>query len=216
MICRQNQSDSGNTFALTIGQNYEIIDETRDFYIVENDNGSEQRYHKRYFEHATGRSRRRGGTRNTRTAPATPVVQRVNIENLNGNNSNGIRVSVINGNNTTTQDLSLALQTTNISCGLQQASGINTVSTRVNQLLDAATFEQRGELRDRIFNRLFSRIASNNRNTGGLLLSTNTNANHFAMLDDALDELAGESIEFPNPNSGNDIMTWVLNLNALR
>lgn len=117
VICISNMSGT-STLALTVNNQYEVVRETRDFYIVVNDNNVEQRYGKTKFTivpegnapqapaaQPTGnRVSNRAAAQPTPPAPtrARPAVVRKTDQEI----IDTVRVNIVNSNNTTSVTVS--------------------------------------------------------------------------------------------------------------
>tara|TARA_R110000850_G_scaffold84920_1_gene182226 strand:+ start:9815 stop:10525 length:711 start_codon:yes stop_codon:yes gene_type:complete len=107
-----------------------------------------------------------------------------------------------------------------ISCGLKQLSNIgcyDIITRRVNeayQNIDVAV--TRNDV-NAIANKIFSSILTSiflSSNTGGIISSTNTNSDYFEELNEVMMTFPVSVSRVHNPNSGNEIITYVFDMEA--
>jgi MoaA/NifB/PqqE/SkfB family radical SAM enzyme len=174
---------------LTRNKNYEAI-EDGEAYVVTNDIGFRARYAKKYF----------------RVVPEAPVTRRlldlltVTIEDED------VRIVL----NRTTREVSLSVDATEISCGIDQISGISNLKSTVNSMYAAKAADIEGtktEMFATIMNVILEELRRDNKMCW--LVSDQVRDSDIE-LDAYLTSIAVSAITGNNPNSGNDITLWVI------
>lgn len=204
---------NSKNYNLTQGREYEVdVDpQNRDRYIMRNDRNLQSRYATNLFEDVV-------------IPEPEPVRVRLPIEQSIHEMrivDNTINISFYENENVTFTGFGLSLKNgrLNCSCGLTELSGISGYSgvkvNLENSLPADVTLTEADKIM--ICNRIFSRQLSNitsDINYGGVILSTNTNCNNFEQIDEVMETFNVTSSRMINPNSNNEIIVYVLNLEA--
>ena len=197
-------------YRLTLGKIYEVHDESRDFYTIINDNNVGVRYAKRLF--ATEEEIEAA-------APTPPARTEADVIASITYNATISRVQFTDINNelqTVTKRFSVS--GSNISCGVNQTSGINNQISEIDAFFDLDEDDFLA-VRKALFTRCVEEYVLNIRNAGNqamAILSTNVSGednDHEADEDmlEVLDTLAHKTSDtMRNPNSDRDIRVWIL------
>lgn len=214
---------TGSNKAISRNTEYEVVEETTERYSIINDNGVQKNYAKKLFRVIP------------EILPVT-VIDELNIETTATINPDGtaisfnISCSFIGRNrfNYNTDDV-LFLNTTNISCGIHQISGLNNfinhnllLKTRFENYLNEHrnTFvlnpainleETYKDIYTSLLQDLIAIFQGDRIRTGVLLLSTTTGSINLNLdFKAALDEISETKVVTRNPNSNNQIQMWTL------
>jgi len=196
-------------YKLTLGNIYEVHNESRDFYTIINDNGVGVRYAKRLFEEV----------QEVVVPPAPPARTEADmIASITFNTVNS-RVQFVDLENTLrTVDNRFSQTGSNISCGVAETSGINNQIVTIDQLFDLDEDDYL-EIRKALFKRCIEEYAINRRQAGNrimTIMSTNVSGRDGGAEADedmlsVLDELAHRTSDtMENPNSHRNIKVWVM------
>lgn len=221
----------GETKLLTIGNEYEVINESDNRYTILNDKGIQKNYAKNLFDVFV----------EVPPVPAKIIINELNIEtnaDSIGDEEDGysdINVSIeIKGDNNFDFKYKLGgieSYDSEISCGVSQLTGINSMMLafanlkyNLKEYISENNFELNEEInlndtlkdiKSGVLQDITAEVSESNQSCGILLISTNITDNKD--LDDdiveLLDEMSVSVNEFNNPNSGNTCKIWNINLN---
>ena len=203
---KQIKCTLNNGYNITIGNTYNLLQESQDFYWLVNDNQKTVKYGKNMFELIEDEI----------IPEPIPVVQRTEADMVDSVTISGSTLSYINlDNNIVNFSVGLEENDTNISCGIGQLSGINSLVSIINSRVpqDDDYIDLRKELLRKY---LISNAKSNDyrdENAAMWLISTAIKDIDEDMIS-VLDEVADTVSEVKNnPNSGNDIKMWIFYTN---
>lgn len=208
--------DSGSNKLITVGNEYEVISETDNRYVILNDKGIQKNYSKNLFKEVEYENNN--------------LVEEIDVETDVYIERNEIYFNIkvkmegfddfIYGNTVG------CLLDTDISCGIKQISGLNDImSFEKNFRFDFSEHIEENNIDlgeeidlDDLFNEVIASLFSDlleklNETCLYVLLSTNlnNNENYNDNVVDVLNNIAeNETLVGDNPNSGNDIQLWVL------
>jgi hypothetical protein len=177
---------------LTLNQEYEVVEQSVDFYHIINNNGAEARYSKDYFEAVDEEI----------AEEARPVVE-LHVEDEVGVVENDItfKIDIENSFHIITISLNgeikVKLYCIEVAgnCGTWSVSGINSV-------MDTFGHDLFADVMDRLMEFLTDETSK-----GCIVFSTNTSENEDVV--EWLDrQCSGNTSEFYNPNSSNDVAIW--------
>ena len=180
-------------YNLTRGEEYTLIKEDDKYYHVINNRGLDARYYKSLFED------NRPVSSNVASIIKSIVVRETS------SNQVSVTYDIGGGRN---KRISCAITTTgtSISCGIHQLYNINSL---ISSILYAVTGKDKNAISGAIFKKVIKYKLTKSR-TSYFLLSTNTNATGFKIMDKELDAMAEYSTQRRNPNSSNTIKLWIL------
>jgi hypothetical protein len=162
-------------YNLTSDKSYETIHENDEFYTVINDKGFAGNYKKELFE----------------------VIPEFSFNTNNG-------ILTINGQSFGEIREILITSSTNISCGINQWSGIDGLISCINEEISE-------EDTIAILKACFRQLISNQLNISMLLMSTTVSGDNH-LVTEALSDWEVITQTGRNGNSGNDIILWVIKL----
>jgi len=211
--------DSGSNKLITVGNEYEIISETDNRYVILNDKGIQKNYSKNLFKEVEHEQNN--------------LVEELDIEtdvNIDLNEIYfKIKVKIDGFNDFLYQDKVACLLDTDISCGIKQISGLNDIMIFEQDFrdyfneyilennIDLGEELDLNELFNETITALFNDLLSKLSETClYALLSTNLDNNEVYNdnVVNALNNIAeNEILVGDNPNSGNQIQLWVLKCN---
>ena len=234
VVCRK----TGNTKSISVNTSYTTISETEKRYTLVNDKGIQANYCKSLFteEVATPTRTRAPRVAAVPVAPAPVAVPNTQINEVDvtvsvnyDDEENEFNVSLV----ATTESgfrhensITLKETSTSISCGIFQLTSLDTlcqtitnfkrnIFTQLNALqnTDVNVSEDdinTAELLEGVINEL---VENADDTIGLLLLSTNTNsALTTRTYREVLDRMSATTVETLNPNSGNRIKLWTLQI----
>ena len=234
VVCRK----TGNTKSISVNTSYTTISETEKRYTLVNDKGIQANYCKSLFteeEVATPTRTRAPRVAATPVAPAPVAVPNTQINEVD------VTVSVNYDDEENEFDVSLVATTesgfrhensiileetsTSISCGIFQLTSLdnlcNTITlfkeqifTQLNNLQNTDVNVSQDDINTAdILESVINELVENAEDTGLLLLSTNTNsALTTPTYREVLDRMSATTVETLNPNSGNRIKLWTLQI----
>ena len=215
----------GETKLLTIGNEYEVINESGNRYTILNDRGIQKNYSKNLFNVVA----------EIPVAPPVPAKIIINELNIETNaeydeDDSSINVSIdIKGDNNFNFKYSfrdIGIHDTEISCGISQLTGLNrtmiqfvNLKSNLTKYIEDNNFELNVEInlndtlkdiKSGVLQDITAEVLG-----GILLISTNITNNEDLDEDliELLDEMSVSVNEFNNPNSGNTCKIWNINLN---
>lgn len=197
-------------YKLTVGRQYDITKETTDYFYIVNDAGTAAKYVRELFQRGPGRVANAPVPQPAAPRPVAPPppprrTSRDVIASMRGSNAN-VTFNDINNRQRILQN-PFSYNDTEISCGVRQVSNLNVLFERVENAFDDDDDyleEKKALLRIALTNFLIERDG-----VAMYLLSTNLNGQEPEMIE-VMDEVAGVTSEVKrNPNSGNDIKTWI-------
>jgi len=183
-------------YRLTVDNEYSVEDTNDDFYLVINDNGKQVRYSKDLFEDVI----------------LEDTIEQI-LERVSLNPNRVINSFSIDGNNITFNNTTLlgCFDNTHLSCGIGFITNINEAYNRIHTALIDYVNENRSDLVQQVFKKLFKlNVERINQPKLFYLSSTNTNYIHFEAIDSVLSQFTVSGITGHNPNSGNEIKLWVM------
>ena len=233
VVCRK----TGNTKSISVNTSYTTISETEKRYTLVNDKGIQANYCKSLFteEVATPTRTRAPRVAAVPVAPAPVAVPNTQINEVDvtvsvnyDDEENEFDVSLV----ATTEsgfrhenNITLSENTTSISCGIQQLTSLdnlcNTITlfkeqifTRLNNLQNTDVNVSQDDINTAdILESVINELVENAEDTGLLLLSTNVNSTlTTSEYREVLDRMSASVVETLNPNSGNRIKLWTLQI----
>ena len=233
VVCRK----TGNTKSISINTSYTTISETEKRYTLVNDKGIQANYCKSLFteEVATPTRTRAPRVAAVPVAPAPVAVPNTQINEVDvtvsvnyDDEENEFTVSLV----ATTEsgfrhENSIILEetSTSISCGIFQLTSLdnlcNTITlfkeqifTQLNNLQNTDVNVSQDDINTAdILESVINELVENAEDTGLLLLSTNTNSTLTTpTYREVLDRMSATTVETLNPNSGNRIKLWTLQI----
>lgn len=214
-------------YKLTENNDYDVIREEDNFFIINNDNNKVVRYAKELFEEiednpiaeeeAAPQRGRRGPQIAQQVAPPPPpplTLQEI-IDSIKYNNNTLIfkttnRLDVVISNNFDTNNA------TSASCGINDVSGINSTEEQINDIIiycfDDLNNDDQVELSKVLFKKCISNFVLDNENTNreAAFSLLSTTADLDIEFQDALSDLSVFKSEIRhNPNSDNMIIVWM-------
>ena len=233
VVCRK----TGNTKSISINTSYTTISETEKRYTLVNDKGIQANYCKSLFteEVATPTRTRAPRVAAVPVAPAPVAVPNTQINEVDvtvsvnyDDEENEFTVSLV----ATTEsgfrhENSIILEetSTSISCGIFQLTSLdnlcNTITlfkeqifTQLNNLQNTDVNVSQDDINTAdILESVINELVENAEDTGLLLLSTNTNSVLTTpTYREVLDRMSATTVETLNPNSGNRIKLWTLQI----
>jgi hypothetical protein len=179
---------------LTLNHQYEAV-EDGEVYVVTNDAGFRSRYAKKYF----------------RVVPEAPVnrnlLDLLTVAAENFDDGIGIDITL----NRTNRHVTLGISPTEISCGIDEIEGISELKSTINDMYAHKMADIIGTKED-MFRAIMTEILRElheEENKMCWLLSDAIKTTDTE-LDAVLTELAEISTTGRNPNSGHDIILWVI------
>ena len=233
VVCRK----TGNTKSISVNTSYTTISETEKRYTLVNDKGIQANYCKSLFteEVATPTRTRAPRVAAVPVAPAPVAVPNTQINEVDvtvsvnyDDEENEFDVSLV----ATTEsgfrhenNITLSENTTSISCGIQQLTSLdnlcNTITlfkeqifTQLNNLQNTDVNVSQDDINTAdILESVINELVENAEDTGLLLLSTNVNSTlTTSEYREVLDRMSASVVETLNPNSGNRIKLWTLQI----
>lgn len=233
LICKESKN-----YKITPGTEYEVLRNEREYVIIRNDNNKVVRYAKNLFDSipdiqeepapvAPRRGRPRNQERPQPAAQAVPVVNRnLSLEEI----IQSIRLSTeeegillkfntsIQNNNNVFSEIAFEYgilnldESANCSCGVTDGSGVDGVFGEIENIVSEINHlnaDQKNALMKELFKRTIKFMIDHcSRGQAFVILSTTTDDE---VLVDALSEMSHMTTEpRENPNSGNQIMLWVI------
>lgn len=213
--------NKGKFANLTQGTIYEGI-EDGDLYVVVNNLGARARYAKKYFRVAPANAQPARTRPVTETVPATPapapapvIRNLIDVVNIEVNVEDQIAIRLTAGQGVRAVNLQLSIDQSQISCGIQEISGISGIRRQVEDFVtrlqnnDRTMTGNTADLINRIMNEVFDAIRNDEENECA-----------FYLLSDVVDNsnpvqtwLTGNAISVAsamNPNSSNQINLWTM------
>ena len=179
---------------LTLNHQYEAV-EDGEVYVVTNDAGFRSRYAKKYF----------------RVVPEAPVNRDLlDLLTVTANDEDSI-MSVDITLNRTNRQVSLEINSTGISCGIDEIEGISELKSTVNDMYAHKMADIIGTKED-MFRAIMTEVLRELHEGGNKMcwLLSDSIKTVDTELDAVLTELAEISTTGRNPNSGHDIILWVI------
>lgn len=233
VVCRK----TGNTKSISVESSYTVISETEKRYTLVNDKGIQANYCKSLFteEVATPTRTRAPRVAAVPVAPAPVAVPNTQINEVDvtvsvnyDDEENEFNVSLV----ATTEsgfrhENSIILKETftSISCGIFQLTSLdslcNTITlfkeqifTQLNNLQNTDVNVSQDDINTAdILESVINELVENAEDIGLLLLSTNTNSVLTTRTyREVLDRMSTTTVETLNPNSGNRIKLWTLQI----
>lgn len=237
VVCRK----TGNTKSISVNTSYTTVSETEKRYTLVNDKGIQANYCKSLFteEVATPTRTRAPRVAAVPVAPAPVAVPNTQINEVDVtvsvnydeeyyDENNEVNVSLV----ATTEsgfrhENSIILRETftSISCGIFQLTSLdnlcNTITlfkeqifTQLNNLQNTDVNVSQDDINTAdILESVINELVENAEDTGLLLLSTNTNSVlTTSEYREVLDRMSATTVETLNPNSGNRIKLWTLQI----
>ena len=233
VVCRK----TGNTKSISVNTSYTTISETEKRYTLVNDKGIQANYCKSLFteEVATPTRTRAPRVAAVPVAPAPVAVPNTQINEVD------VTVSVNYDDEENEFDVSLVATTesgfrhensiilketpTSISCGIFQLTSLdnlcNTITlfkeqifTQLNNLQNTDVNVSQDDINTAdILESVINELVENAEDIGLLLLSTNVNSTlTTSEYREVLDRMSATTVETLNPNSGNRIKLWTLQI----
>lgn len=228
---------TGNTKSISLNASYTVISETEKRYALVNDKGIQANYCKSLFteEVATPTRTRAPRVAAVPVAPAPVAVPNTQINEVDvtvsinyDDEENEFNVSLV----ATTESgfrhensIILKETSTSISCGIFQLTSLdnlcNTITlfkeqifTQLNNLQNTDVNVSQDDINTAdILESVINELVENAEDTGLLLLSTNTNSVLTTpAYREVLDRMSATTVETLNPNSGNRIKLWTLQI----
>lgn len=197
VTCRNRKN-----YSLTVGRQYtsDSTDMAEGYTSIVNDAGRRARYATDLFEDVV-------------IATPTPdtVQQILETVRVSATSDNIVLNFTIDGDNRRILNARLTEEGSNISCGVRQMSGLNGFTSRlVNSLSE---FEDRGDLVQQLINKAYAMMVNSSESCSIVILSTNDDENsQFSITDIALNLISVSSHRAMNPNSGNNIKLWIVDV----
>ena len=233
VVCRK----TGNTKSISVNTSYTTISETEKRYTLVNDKGIQANYCKSLFteEVATPTRTRAPRVAAVPVAPAPVAVPNTQINEVDvtvsinyDDEENEFNVSLV----ATTESgfrhensIILKETSTSISCGIFQLTSLdnlcNTITlfkeqifTQLNNLQNTDVNVSQDDINTAdILESVINELVENAEDTGLLLLSTNVNSTlTTSEYREVLDRMSASVVETLNPNSGNRIKLWTLQI----
>lgn len=237
VVCRK----TGNTKSISVESSYTVISETEKRYTLVNDKGIQANYCKSLFTEEVATPTRTSAPR-VAAVPVAPapvavpntqinevdVTVSVNYDEEYYDEKNEVNVSLV----ATTEsgfrhENSIILRETftSISCGIFQLTSLDNLCNTIT-LFKEQIFTQLNNLQNTdvnvlqddintadILESVINELVENAEDTGLLLLSTNTNSVlTTSEYREVLDRMSATTVETLNPNSGNRIKLWTLQI----
>lgn len=181
-------------YKLTLNQEYDILEEDGNYVVLVNDAGKTVRYYKELFEELV------------------PAPARTEQDCIGSITQTGNGIAYIDLNNDTISiniDGARNINTTNISCGVHQIDGLDSILERISNAVNTDD-DDMIELTKSLFRNSILRLKRINTNTRFITLST-AFQERFEDLYPVLDELSDSVTDWKvNPNSDNRIKVWVI------
>lgn len=191
-------------YKLTLDREYEVHNESRDFYTIINDNGVGVRYAKRLFS--------------TEPEPvAVPARTEADMVTSITFNNNRVEYTDLNGDVKTIESR-FRRQGCRVSCGVNEIQNINAQISVIDRQFDLDE-DDYITIRKALLRRCIEEFVLHSRNAGNqafALMSTNvTGTDDGSEADEdmlmVLDELAHRTSDtMLNPNSGRNIRVWIM------
>lgn len=178
-------------YALTKGKEYKVIYEKDNVITVVNDNGGAANYSKSLFAETVEASI-------PALAPVPVFSYSVNVQHVNDTQ---IRVTITTSNPNNTYTFNLDKDSTIISCGVHQLSGMNSLS----EIVDRLPQNVRQEALDSIFESILMDFSA-----AFVVVSTNISDDNTTIRTWLDSNCSFSSDEATNPNSENQIKVWGL------
>ena len=233
VVCRK----TGNTKSISVESSYTVISETEKRYTLVNDKGIQANYCKSLFteEVATPTRTRAPRVAAVPVAPTPVAVPNTQINEVDvtvsvnyDDEENEFNVSLV----ATTESgfrhensIILKETSTSISCGIFQLTSLdslcNTITlfkeqifTQLNNLQNTDVNVSQDDINTAdILESVINELVENAEDTGLLLLSTNVNSTlTTSEYREVLDRMSASVVETLNPNSGNRIKLWTLQI----
>ena len=233
VVCRK----TGNTKSISVNTSYTTISETEKRYTLVNDKGIQANYCKSLFteEVATPTRTRAPRVAAVPVAPTPVAVPNTQINEVDvtvsvnyDDEENEFNVSLV----ATTESgfrhensIILKETSTSISCGIFQLTSLdnlcNTITlfkeqifTQLNNLQNTDVNVSQDDINTAdILESVINELVENAEDTGLLLLSTNVNSTlTTSEYREVLDRMSASVVETLNPNSGNRIKLWTLQI----
>jgi hypothetical protein len=203
-----------NKYAITVGNNYDVLKEGSEHFFIRNDKNHVVKYSKKLFTVAENAEQVPQAA--PRPAPAPRRLTEQQMINTVVANAEG-DVTFQNRNREEVRfESSLVYddsQGITISCGIGQITGFLATGEALNDLMNDTFEEDYEELRKTIFTASLRAVLAKANQRGIVLMSSNLDGTS-AIYYDILNEISNNSsASVHNPNSGNTIKLWMFYVN---
>lgn len=195
-----------NGYNITVGNEYNLIQESQDFYFLVNDNQKTVKYGKALFELIDDEQ-----PIPVQAPEPVKLTEQQMIDSIVYSNG------VISFKDTDNETITIENDHLDfngdslISCGIEQVTDLDLLIDQVNDACDDLD-DDYIDLRKAIFRKIIQDQVINNNSRAMRIMSTTSNKDEDLL--PVLDELAGwTSASVNNPNSGNNIKMWVFYTN---
>lgn len=194
-------------YKLTKGKEYPYTAKRNGYFYIVNDNGKKVKYYEDLFDKPKV-------IREAKPVPKKDTMEQIlNTAgiNLNTNGNGGHRIYFTMDGRRISFNASVSMNLdSSISCGIKQVSGLNGLANSIvngtpNNVPNRANFMRH------LYSKIISTVVDAC-SAGLVIMSTNTNAGNYSSVINCLDDIADQSIETHNPNSGNRIKMWTFDL----
>lgn len=195
---------NAKNYALTEGIEYTAVesDDKPNYYTVTNDKGRNQSYHSSLFEDVV------------EVVPDTGA-QIANSMTIRRTDSNYIVEFTCDDTRSSLRLYLLSQSNSNISCGIHQLSGLNTLaqtlSTSKDDIRRIVGNDREEPVIERLYSILLDNIVRGGSDVAFLIMSTNLNDDNFSHLEPLLNDASENFSDEINPNSDNQIRFWLIN-----
>lgn len=192
-----------NGYNITVGNEYNLIQESQDFYFLVNDNQKTVKYGKQMFELLDDEV--------PQIAEPVILTEQQMIDSI-VYDAGTITFKNKEGEEVVLENDDLEFDDTTISCGIEQVSELDTLIDNVNEICDNNLDDDYITLRKAIFRTKIQKDVIGDTSKAMRIMSTTSGKDENLL--PVLDELAAwTSNSVNNPNSGNNIKMWVFYTN---
>jgi len=186
LICKTKRN-----YALTVGKEYTVLDETGNYVLIQNDNGKTTRYYRTLFKVDAVKAKPA-----VPTAPPPPPdpVFTFNVEDIDTVNETLSIRHGFDGNNS--DSVTLTVQVSDMGCGIYVMSNLSSLTAIPSEHFTT------------VFNSIVNSL-EDAEDKGIILCNHNTGFIHY----NAMTELANISTEYYNPGSENTNTLWTFYIN---
>lgn len=193
---------------LTVNANYEAIEEG-DSFIITNDAGYRAKYAKEYFRVNSEEAARAARVER----PARPVVRTIlEVAQITVTRDGGIvDANIVIPGVGRRSSITLSISGTTISCGVYQLQGISGLKGEISRIIASlpnTVTGTKGELMTMVMERMMAYIREQWHSMCYLI--SDTISEEESDMNDILTAMCDTAIRGNNPNSGNDIIVWVM------
>lgn len=219
---------NSKSYSITVGNEYKVLDETEDLYLIKNDNNNIVKYGKSLFEQVNSVEEIVVPAPIPAPIPfytLNEIKNSLNITNYedyddvstNGNNSIGLsRIEIATKTGTIINiGCHISLIPREVSCGVYDICDINSqyssIRTSINEIQHLTESEK-----EQLINYIFAKCIMNlilESEVNLFNISTNTCYLYFDNIKEVIESFNNvHSFTAHNPNSSNEIILWTLNM----